>query len=113
MPWVYESWSGRLYDPKGRAVTTTRSTSYSVAGIFRRGKDLNAENYPTAETVPFAGPIPAGFYAIGHAYHHHRLGPMTMDLAPWGHSRPDMRIHGDNVHSNHPSRDASYRSRYS
>ena len=89
MPWTYDQQSGRFYTPSGVAATS------GVSGDFLH------VNYSPSQALPFAGPIPRGFYQIGHAYHHPVLGPVTMDLSPIGHTalgRTDFRIHGTKGH---------------
>jgi hypothetical protein len=89
MPWTYDQQSGQFYTPQGLEAAS------GVSGNFRN------VNYSPAQGLPFGGPIPRGFYRIGHAYKHSKLGPLTMDLFPIGHSalgRPDFRIHGTMGH---------------
>ena len=93
MPWIYDQLSASLYAPNGTEVTNSASGSYS--GNFRYA------NYPPAQGLSFAGPIPKGRYKIGESYHHPHLGPLTMDLSPDGHSalgRTEFRIHGSSGH---------------
>ena len=57
-------------------------------------------NNPELEWKPNIGPIPRGRYKIGKPYFHPRLGPLTFNLEPMGHSacnRTDFRIHGNNA----------------
>ena len=74
MPWIYDQQSGRFYTPKGNEL------KWGVSGDFMHA------NYSPSQSLPFSGPIPCGFYQIGHAYHHPVLGPVTMHLSPIGHS---------------------------
>lgn len=56
------------------------------------------KNDPDGQNVSKVGPLPRGKYKIGPAYHHPKLGPVTMNLTPdpsnemFG--RGDFRIHG-------------------
>ena len=62
---------------------------------------------PTETNVEKKGPLPCGLYTIGPAYHHDKLGPVTMNLGPDAENemfgRADFRIHGasatDSAHS--------------
>lgn len=63
-----------------------------VSGCFsQEGKGIIGNGYagngpglnnPSMQNVPEVGPLPAGKYTIGPAYHHEHLGPLTMDLTP-------------------------------
>lgn len=61
------------------------------------GQGLGVDN-PDMQSVHNVGPLPRGKYKIGPAYHHPRLGRVTMDLIPnpanemFG--RSVFRIHG-------------------
>lgn len=56
------------------------------------------KNDPNGQDIAKVGPLPRGKYKIGPAYHHPKLGPVTMNLTPdptnemFG--RSDFRIHG-------------------
>jgi hypothetical protein len=39
-------------------------------------------NNPGMQDVHNVGPLPVGWYTVGQAYHHPRLGPETMELEP-------------------------------
>ena len=100
MAWVYHQTTGILTF-HGRVVSRG---GYSGWGRYK--------NDPTAESIPYAGPIPRGWYRIGKPYDdptlhdsvtkketHHGLGPHVMELLPDGHNargRTLFRIHGDN-----------------
>jgi hypothetical protein len=59
------------------------------------------KNNPTLQRVANVGPIPCGTYRIGKAYHHPKLGELTMNLDPIDGTddfgRSEFRIHGDSV----------------
>jgi hypothetical protein len=69
----------------------------SLLGIGWSGQEAGKNN-PAMQDVANVGPLPRGRYTIGAAYHHPKLGPVTMDLTPdpanemFG--RADLRIHG-------------------
>jgi len=56
------------------------------------------KNDPNGQCEKNVGPLPRGKYAIGPAYHHPKLGPITMNLTPASSNemcgRGDFRIHG-------------------
>jgi hypothetical protein len=66
-------------------------------------------NNPDLQAVPNVGPIPAGRYTIGPAFHHPLCGPVSMRLTPapddemFG--RSGFLIHGDNAALNHTASD--------
>ncbi|BCQ27646.1 DUF2778 domain-containing protein (plasmid) [Caballeronia sp. NK8] len=90
MPWTYNRTDGTLTDPQGNVVARN---GYSGAGEGR--------NNPAMEDVQNVGPIPQGSYAIAHARHSTRTGPVSMDLAPevgtHTFGRSAFMIHGDNL----------------
>lgn len=55
-------------------------------------------NNPAMQDVADIGPLPCGYYEIGPAYDHPKLGEVTMDLKPSPNNamfgRADFRIHG-------------------
>lgn len=53
--------------------------NYLGTGWAGQGK---YKNDPAATNVPNLGPLPVGLYTIGAAYHHPKLGPLTMNLTP-------------------------------
>ena len=61
----------------------------------------DAMNDPSRCYEKNVGPLPPGFYAIGPAYHHPHLGPVTMNLDPLPgtdmRGRGSIRIHGANA----------------
>lgn len=69
----------------------------SVAGIGWAGQGAGKNN-PDAQNIPNIGPLPRGNYTIGPAYHHPKLGRVTMNLIPDPDNnmegRADFRIHG-------------------
>lgn len=87
--WTYQQSNGTLSASGGIEV----GVGYSGHGAGRNNHAMQA--------VMDMGPIPEGFYLIGAAYEHPRLGPLTMNLIPdidnqmFG--RTDFRIHGDNA----------------
>jgi hypothetical protein len=62
-------------------------------------------NNPAMQDVQKVGPIPMGFYTIGPAHTHPRLGPVVMFLTPDEtnnmYGRGDFFFHGDNAEMNH------------
>jgi hypothetical protein len=60
----------------------------------------SGKNDPQMQQVPNVGPLPQGFYTIGLAEEHARLGPMSMELDPDPDNqmfdRSEFFIHGDN-----------------
>lgn len=91
MPWVYSQSTGEL-----RHNSTLAGTGYSGAGR----NAASGRNNPAMQNVPNQGPIPAGVYTIGPAYHHRRKGPTSMNLTPRQHNafgRTAFMIHGDNA----------------
>lgn len=84
--WVYHQSTGELY----------REGKLVVVGYSGHGEGLNN---PALEHARNVGPIPAGMYRIGEAYHHPDLGKVCMNLTPVHHSargRDAFRVHGDN-----------------
>jgi len=85
--WTYIQRTGQLYRD-GKLI----ATGYS-------GHDVH-KNIPEDDHIPMLGPCPKGFYTIGSAYQHPKLGPVTMNLDPDPgddmHGRAAFRIHGDN-----------------
>lgn len=85
--WHYLSDLGKLYheDPD-------TDVGFGWSGQ-RAGK-----NNPAMQNVPKVGPTPEGFYTVGKAYHHLRLGPVTMNLEPDDsnqmYGRDEFRVHG-------------------
>ncbi len=89
----YVQRTGRFLDQHGHLI-----------GVCYSG-DGPGLNNPAMQAVARVGPIPAGRWKIGPAYHHPHLGPVVMDLdavvleAALGRSL--FRIHGDNSSMNH------------
>lgn len=87
--WTYSQTHGILSASGGIEV----GVGYSGTGAGR--------NNPAMQAVHDVGPLPEGFYLIGPAYEHPKLGPLTMNLIPdidnqmFG--RSDFRMHGDNA----------------
>lgn len=83
--WTYQQANGIL----------SHDGIYEGMGWAGRGA---GRNNPAMQNVPNVGPLPKGLYKIGPAYHHPKLGPVTMNLTPaptnemFG--RADFRIHG-------------------
>jgi hypothetical protein len=90
--WIYEQASGRLLDPSGVCV----GVGYAGRGI--------GKNNPAMQQMQMIGPLPQGDYLISAAYHHPKLGPVTMDLTPDASNhmfgRSLFRIHPDAI--DHP-----------
>jgi hypothetical protein len=94
MPWIYSQSTGQLTH-NGSFITN----GYSGAGFTA----ATGRNNAAMQDVPFQGPIPAGEYHIGNAYHHPSKGPIVMNLDPVGHNalgRTEFRIHGTNSSNN-------------
>jgi hypothetical protein len=92
--WFYYQRNGilcQIVDMNG--VMTTFQKGYGYSG-FKNGK-----NNPKMQTVHDVGPIPRGFWHIGHAHDSLHTGPVTMDLLPYPGTetfgRDLFRIHGD------------------
>ena len=85
--WVYSQRTGELHH-NGKLM----GTGYAGTGKGR--------NNPDMQHVRAIGPLPRGFYTIGKAYKHPKLGPICMNLEPdttnemFGRSL--FRIHGNN-----------------
>lgn len=58
-----------------------RGPSGSIIGVGYSGIGGGLNN-PGEQETRDVGPIPAGKYTIGKAYHHPELGPVTMNLEP-------------------------------
>lgn len=84
--YTYKQSTGQLFDSSGNLLGT---------GWAGQG---DGKNNPDMQDVKNIGPLPQGRYTIGPAYHHPRLGPVTMDLTPSPSNqmfdRADFRIHG-------------------
>jgi hypothetical protein len=90
--WKYSQTTGELFDPNGALL----DTGYSGKGA--------AKNQPDQQCVANLGPIPRGYYTIGAAVDHPRLGPVALPLAPDAANdmcgRSEFFVHGDSV--SHP-----------
>ena len=88
MTWVYSQSTGEL-----RHGGNLIGIGYAGRGIGR--------NEPDNQHLPATGPIPRGFYTIGKAYKHAKLGPVCMNLEPDKENkmfgRSLFRIHGNNL----------------
>jgi len=66
-------------------------------------------NNPDAQDEHMVGPAPQGFYTIGAAENHPRLGPLAMPLEPHSSNqmfgRSGFFIHGDNAAMDHTASD--------
>jgi L,D-peptidoglycan transpeptidase YkuD (ErfK/YbiS/YcfS/YnhG family) len=94
VPWTYSQSTGQL-----RHNGVLVGTGYSGSGT----NTAAGRNNPTMQNVPGQGPIPAGQYQIGNAYHHPQKGPTAMSLAPVGHNalgRTGFMIHANNAQNN-------------
>ena len=78
MSWKYKQSTGQLFDPAGVQV----DLAWSGYGENR--------NKPELQSVKHLGCIPRGFYTIGQAYRHAKLGKLTMNLEPY----PDNEMFG-------------------
>jgi len=87
--WKYVQSTGQLYNPQG----TKQETGYSGRG--------DAKNDPSKQCVKDTGPIPRGYYDIGEAQTHPKLGPVAIPLQPDPGNdmcgRDDFWFHGDSV----------------
>lgn len=90
MTWRYATASGEL----------SRDGVPMGAGYSGHGDGLNN---PAEEKDKGIGPIPAGNWQIGTAFHHPHLGPCVMHLSAEGDvfGRTGFFIHGDNREANH------------
>lgn len=88
MGWTYAQDTGRLVDPG----LVFLGVGYSGYGVGRNNFLKQAER--------MIGPLPIGFYKIGKAYQHPKLGPICMNLVPFPETemfgRSAFRIHGNN-----------------
>jgi hypothetical protein len=88
MAHIYYIRSGEWYGPEGELL------SLCHAGFGA------AMNDPARCYEKNVGPLPPGFYDIGPAYSHPKLGKITMNLVPHPgtdmHGRDLMRVHGAN-----------------
>jgi hypothetical protein len=86
--WVYESSSGKLYNPDGKML----SIGYSGA--------IGYKNNPQYQNVRMKGPIPTGNYSVGEPFNDVDHGPYCLRLTPdpanemFG--RDGFLVHGDN-----------------
>lgn len=93
MSWIYKQSTGEMMAPDGNLI----GTGYSGKGIGCNNAEM--------QDVPNVGPIPAGTYTIGEAYHDPEKGPCVMRLIPdpsnemFG--RDGFLCHGDNPAANH------------
>lgn len=93
MTWKYSQSTGKLYRDD------------ILVGVGYAGTGAGRNN-PEMQNVVKTGPLPRGWYTIGKAYQHPKLGPVVMNLEPDQsnkmYGRSLFRIHGDN-----PKNDAS------
>lgn len=86
--WTYSQTTGML----------THDGSFAGRGYSGTGK---GRNNPDEQATHAIGPIPRGFYTIGKAYEHPKLGPVVMNLTPLSSTeefgRSAFRIHGNNA----------------
>lgn len=92
--WVYRQSTGQMSNPL--KFPTQISLGYSGRGLGR--------NNPDAESVPFVGPIPRGYYTIGAPECVNTSGPhgpFVLPLTPRPgfdlHGRNGFLIHGDSI----------------
>ena len=81
MSWKYVQDTGCVYDPSGALV------GQGYAG------HAEGKNNPAMQWVRMIGPLPCGWYTIGHAQDGTHLGPCAMPLTP--DPANDMRGRGD------------------
>ncbi|WP_119154575.1 tlde1 domain-containing protein [Caldimonas tepidiphila] len=93
MTWYFDNASGKIFHERHFV-----GVGYSGAG---NGEGPGAgRNNPALQHLRGIGPIPAGNYRIGAAYHHPSKGRLCMALTPDGHDalgRSGFLIHGDNA----------------
>lgn len=93
--WQYSQSTGEL------KYFNNETLQYTVVGKGYSGVGKGLNN-PNMQNVQDTGPIPAGYWVIGPAYTHDKLGPVTMNLYPFkgtetfDRDRLSFRIHGDN-----------------
>lgn len=89
MPWTYEQASGWMTSPDGGKL----AIGYSGVGA--------GLNNPSAENIPFVGPLPRGTYTIGAPIDSAKHGPFFLPLSPDAANemfeRNDFGIHGDEI----------------
>jgi hypothetical protein len=98
--WIFESSTGKLYDPLG-----------NIAGNGYAGGDcgLHPEgiNNPNLQDQHNIGPTPEGLYTIGTPVEGTHLGPFAMPLTPDANNnmfgRSGFYMHGDTNPSGHAS----------
>ncbi len=100
MPWVYESSTGKMFDPAGNFV------SRGYAG-GNEGKNPEGINNPAMQCVKNIGPLPVGFYTFGAPVLKSHLGPFAIPLIPDTTNkmcgRGDFYCHGDTTPSGNAS----------
>jgi hypothetical protein len=86
--WLFATDQGTLLD----------NTGFVATGYTGDPQHLNQ---PTADNIPNCGPIPTGFWNIGQAQDHPKLGPCAMPLTPdpttMTFGRSGFWIHGDDI----------------
>jgi hypothetical protein len=90
--WIYVIATGELWRRRLDGTSNLVGAGYAGHGA--------GVNNPALIPERKIGPLPPGWYEIGPAYHHPRLGALTFNLTPDPHTemfgRDLFRIHGDN-----------------
>lgn len=92
-----------LYEQATGALSLACSDHENCLLGFGYSGSIEGLNDPNQEHRRAIGPIPAGWWQIGAAVEHPRLGPMALPLRPIGHDahgRSAFYIHGDNRKQN-------------
>lgn len=86
MSWIFKQSTGQIFDPNNVQV----DLAWSGYGEYR--------NRPEFQDKKHIGPLPRGKYIIGKAFHHPKLGKLTMVLTPFPenemYGRSEMCVHG-------------------
>lgn len=98
--WLFESRTGKMYDPTGKHVWT------GYAG-GNEGKNPEGVNNPDMQDVRCVGPLPEGKYSFGTPVPQSHLGPFAIPLIPDPSNdmlgRSDFYCHGDTTPSGNAS----------
>lgn len=94
--WVYSQSSGHFFLSDSEDVRAFIARGYSGA--------IGHQNKPESQNLVALGPIPRGVWRIGAAYHHKRLGRLSIPIEAadpkTALGRSGFFIHGDNSASN-------------
>lgn len=98
MPWLFNSNSGRLWNPQGLHAAT------GYAG-GNEGKNPEGVNNAKLQNVKSVGPLPCGLYIMQEPLPQSQLGPYAIPLKPADsnemYGRGGFYCHGDTSELNH------------